>query len=225
MPTLKKTESVYVLHLGDGENRFSPSWIDEFETAIDRVMREEGPRALVTTATGKFWSTGVDLDWIAANQEQVPMLTRRVHGLLATVLQAGVPTVAAVQGHAFGAGALLAIAHDRIVVREDRGYLCWPEVNIRAPFTPGMTALLQARLPRQTAHEAMTTGRRYTGPEAVAAGIAHAAVAESDLVDHATTWARTQADKHVDTLTEIKRGLYAPALRALLSSDQPTTAA
>ena len=43
-------------------------------------------------------------------------------------------------------------------MREDRGYYCLPEVDIRIPFTPGMDALLKARLTPPTAHEAMTTG-------------------------------------------------------------------
>ena len=47
-------------------------------------------------------------------------------------------TVAAVQGHAFGAGAMLATSHDFRVMRADRGFYCLPEVQLNMPFTVGM---------------------------------------------------------------------------------------
>lgn len=215
MPTLTKTDSVYVLDLGDGENRFAPDWVGGIEDALAEVIADEGPRALVTVASGKFWSNGLDLEWMGANQEQIPAFVTRVHELYARVLEAGVPTVAAIQGHAFAAGAMLAVAHDRAVMRDDRGYFCVPEVDIRIPFTPGMTALLTARLSHRTAHEAMTTGRRYSGPDAVEAGIAHETAPESEVVDRAVAWAVGQAGKHGPTLGEIKRRVYASALATL----------
>lgn len=54
----------------------------------------------------------------------------------ARILTLPEPTVAAVSGHVFGAGAMLAMAHDWRIMRSDRGYFCFPEVDIRIPFTP-----------------------------------------------------------------------------------------
>jgi enoyl-CoA hydratase/carnithine racemase len=70
-----------------------------------------------------------------------------VHELLARVLEIGVPTVAALQGHTFAAGAMLALAHDHRVMRADRGFFCLPEVDLGLTFTPEMSALIAARLP------------------------------------------------------------------------------
>src|SRR6201999_2859548 len=93
-----------------------------------------------------------------------------------------VPTAAAVVGHAFGAGAMLVLAHDFRVMRADRGYFCFPEVDIRIPFSPGMAALIQAKLTPQTAVSAMTTGRRFGGADAAAVGIVDAAADEDAVV-------------------------------------------
>src|SRR5919107_3407823 len=186
MPSLQRDGDVYVLDLGDDENRFNPEWVGAVEEALDEVAAAPAPRALVTTATGKIWSNGLDLDWMAANTDQVAGFVPRVHQLFGKVLSLGVPTVAAIQGHCFAAGAMLSVAHDLRVMRADRGYWCLPEVDINIPFTPAMAALIQARLSKATAHEAMTTGRRYGGEAALAAGIVDRAVPEADVVPVAT---------------------------------------
>lgn len=101
-----------------------------------------------------------------AHHDRITWYVGRVQKVLARVLTLSLPTVAAVNGHAFGAGAMLAMAHDYRVMRSDRGYLCFPEVDIRLPFTPGMAALIQAKLSAQAAVTAMTTAHRYGGEEA-----------------------------------------------------------
>ena len=109
-------------------------------------MRGRGPRALVTAATGKFFSNGLDLEWLGAHGDQNEDYIARVHALFARVLALPVVTVAALQGHTFAAGAMLALAHDLRVMRADRGFWCLPEADIGIPFATGMSALIQARL-------------------------------------------------------------------------------
>ena len=94
-------------------------------------------------------------------------------------------TVAAIPGHAFAAGAMLALAHDHRMMRADRGFWCVQKVDLGMAFTPGMTALLRARLAPQVAHEAMLTGKRYGGEEAAALAIVDAAVAEDEVLPRA----------------------------------------
>ncbi len=91
-------------------------------------------------------------------------------------------------------------------------------MDIGLPFTPGMSALLQARLPVRTAHEAMTTGRRYTGPEALAAGIVDEVAPLEEVLPRAIAHAQALAGKNPQTLGAIKAGMYGPALAALRSA-------
>lgn len=53
MPTLERHDDVFLLDLGDGENRFHPDWIAAINDALDEVEKAAGPRALVTAASGK----------------------------------------------------------------------------------------------------------------------------------------------------------------------------
>ena len=214
-PHLARDGDVFVLNLGDGEQRFNPGWVGAVTALLDEVEGTDAPRALVTTATGKFWSNGLDLEWMGANVDQIESFMPTVHALFARFLVAKVPTVAAIQGHAFAAGAMLAMAHDQRVMRSDRGFFCLPEVDINIPFTPGMAALIQARLSKAPAHEARTTGRRYGGADAAAAGIVDEAVEESQLLHAALERARPLAAKNPGTLGAIKAVMYEPALLAL----------
>ena len=144
--SLQRDGDVFVLDLGSDENRFNGDSVAAIEACLDEVEAAPGPRALVTVASGKIWSNGLDLDWMGAHPDEFAPFLHRLHGLFARLLACGVPTVAALQGHSFAAGAMLALAHDLRVMRADRGFFCLPEVDIRIPFTPAMSALIQARL-------------------------------------------------------------------------------
>ena len=215
MIDLQRDGDVSVLRFDAGENRFSPEFLGAAEEALDALEKGGGPAALVTVGTGRFYSNGLDLDWLGANQEKFEDYLRRVHGLYARVLSLPMPTVAAVNGHAFAGGAMLALAHDFAVMRTDRGYFCLPEVDLGMAFTPGMNALIRARLPKRTAHEAMVTGRRYTAAEAEAAGIVQRTAAEDEVLPAAVAWAASMAGKNGGTVGRIRADLYRPALDAL----------
>jgi enoyl-CoA hydratase/carnithine racemase len=215
MPRLDREEDVFVLNLGDRENRFHPDWVAAVDAALDEVEKAEGPRALVTTASGKFYSNGLDLEWLGANPDARDDYLAAVHTLLARMLILPVVTVAAVQGHCFAAGAMFSLAHDLRVMRADRGYWCLPEADIGQPFTPAMSALIQARLAPQVAHEAMVVARRYGGHAALAAGIVDQAVDEQSVLSAACETAAGQAAKAGETVATIKARMYAQVLAAL----------
>ncbi|HEV3359027.1 MAG TPA: enoyl-CoA hydratase-related protein [Pseudonocardiaceae bacterium] len=221
MPTLDRQGDVFVLDLGDNENRFHPDWLASANAALDEVEAADGARALVTAASGKFFSNGLDLDWLMANGDHAADYVISVHQLFARVLALPVTTVAALQGHTFAAGAMLSLAHDFRVMRADRGYWCLPEVDINIPFTPGMSALIQARLPQPAMHEAMTTGRRYGGADALAAGIVDRAVAEAEVRTTALAIAQSHTGKAGPTLEAIKARMYASVLDTLRDKDNP----
>ena len=219
MPSLERDGNVFVLNLGDTENRFNPDWVGSVNQALDEVEAANAPRALVITGDGKIWSNGLDLEWFAANVDAVPAFLNEVHALFARALSFPAPTIAAIQGHAFAAGAMLAVAFDERIMREDRGYFCFPEVDIRIPFTPGMDALIKCRLKPQVAYESMVTGKRYGAAEGVEAEIIQAAVPEDQVVAKAVERAASLADKDGATLGIIKSRLYAPALETLRDTE------
>lgn len=212
---LERSGPVFILRLGEGEKRFNPSWVDEFTAMIAEVASSDGPRALVTIGADKFWSNGLDLDWMLAHEEETPRLVAAVQELFAITLEADFPTVAALQGHTYAAGALLALSHDVRIMREDRGFFCLPEADIKIPFTPGMNALVHAKLTPQAATQAMLFARRFAAGDALAAGIVDATASDDHLLAAAVDYATQVAGKDPATLGTIKQRLYGPVLAAL----------
>lgn len=217
MIDLDRDGDVWILRMTDGENRFNRRWLDTVNEALDQVEAAEGPAALVTTGEGKFYTNGLDLDWLATIGTEADGFLAEVNRLFARFLGLPVVTVAAVNGHAFGTGAMLAVAHDFVVMREDRGYWCLPEADLGLPLTPAMFAVVTAKLPRRAAQEAILTGRRYGGADAAAAGIAHQVASEDQVVARAAQLAAGLAAKDRKTLAEHKRMLFGEAIKTCLA--------
>ena len=227
MPFLEKQGDVFIWYLGaegevDNEARFSPDWLAAAHAILDEVEASEGPAALVTTATGKFFSNGLDLEYVLPRLDELDSYLDSVHEIYHRLVKLSVPTVAAIGGHAFGAGAMLATAHDFRVMRSDRGFYCLPEVTLQMPFTHSMSALITSRLPHQTALEAMTTGRRYGGADALAAGIVDQIETGEDLLAAAIARAQPLAALRGPNLGGIKAGIHAGLLEALAAKTTGT---
>ena len=216
MIELTRDGDVRILRMDAGENRFNLETVAALHAALDEVEAVEGPCALVTTGAGKFFSNGLDLDWMMAEPDVPRDFLADVHRLFGRVLGLDVYTVAAVNGHAFAGGAMLAASHDVTVMRADRGYWCVPEVDLGLPFTDAMFAALSSHVPAATLAEASLTGRRYTGEEAVAAGIAVASVAEDEVLATAVALAAPMAPKNRDVLRAHKQLLFGDASRTCL---------
>jgi enoyl-CoA hydratase/carnithine racemase len=207
-------DDVHVLDLGPDQNRVNPEWIAKVSESLDEVEAAPAPRALVTTCSGDFFSVGFDLEWMVANPDGVTELVASMHEVVARVLELPLPTVAALQGHALAGGGLLALAHDYRVMRDDRVF--WlPEVDGGVAFSPGFTDLVRARLAPQTAHEAMTAGRRYTASEAAQERIVDAVAPAEEVVEKAASIARELSGKQPEAYGTIKAHLYREVLASL----------
>ena len=215
VPQLDRHDAVFVLDLGDTENRINPSWTAEVLDLLATVGEATGPTALVTTSTGRFWSNGLDLAWVNDDVDRLDQVLAAAESLLSTILTLPVPTVAAIGGHAYAAGGLLALAHDHRVMRADRGFFCLPEIDLRMAFPAGMGALVQAKLTPAAARDAMITGRRYGGLDAEAAAIVDAAVPSDEVLPRALAMAGELAPKADPVMGKIKYGMYGDVYRAL----------
>jgi enoyl-CoA hydratase/carnithine racemase len=223
MIDLTNKDSVFVLSMRSGENRFNRDFLTELNGALDEVEASDGPAALVTIGEERFYSNGLDLEWLGQQpMEVVGEFLDDLEKLFARLLQFPMITVAALNGHAFAGGAMFSLAHDFRVMRSDRGYWCLPEIDLGMPLRPGMNALITARLPKATFHEAIVTGKRYPAEEALALSIVHDTAPEVDVFGAALGLATPHVNKSREAMVALKREMFADAI-AKLEAGAPHT--
>ena len=217
MIDLTREDNVFILRFDVPENRFRPDGLAAWNEALDEVEAAGSPAALVTTGTGKFYSNGLDLEWLMGQSDEAvrSAYVPGVLALMARILTFPTITVAAINGHSFGAGAQLTLAHDYRVMRSERGYWCMPEIDIKVPLHPGMTAIIQARLSHATAHELIVTGTRYNADTALEKGIVDHMVPEEEVLSKSVEIAAALAAKADPTMQALKVGIYSRVLEAM----------
>lgn len=218
IPSLSRDGELLIIDFGDDDNRTSVAWVDAMNSLLDKAEAQalNGPAALITIGSAKHYSNGLDVEFMATiSRSEIGAYVNTVEKVLSRILTFPAPTVAAVNGHAFGAGAFAILAHDYVVMRADRGFVCWPEVHLQMTFSPGLMAMIRSLLSNSTAREAVTIGRRYGGPDAVAAGFVNEAVSLGRLMEAASDYGRAHAATAGSNLQKIKSQLHRSAVDLL----------
>jgi enoyl-CoA hydratase/carnithine racemase len=215
-PSVSFSGDVALLHLGFGENRFTRDFLDRIDAALDVAEQKSETQALVTFGGDRFYCNGYDLAWLAAQSRDARrVFIRDYQRLLARLLVFPLPTVAAISGHAFGAGALLALAHDVRLLGSDRAAVCMPEIDARIPLRRAMWALLETRLSPAALRDVVLTGVPFAGAAAVGAGLVRTLVPQRELIERAVALATGLGGKDRRTRAALKAAICAEALEGL----------
>jgi enoyl-CoA hydratase/carnithine racemase len=210
MIQLDRDGEIHVVTMNHGQNVVDPAWQAQMLEVLAAVEADcEGNAGLVLTGEGKFFSNGLNVQVVMGLEgEERSQFGARMMEIMRRLLLLPVPTVAAVNGHAFAAGAFLALACDYRLMREDRGWICVSEVDVGVPIGTPMMNLLRSKVTPQVARDAVLSGRRYAADEAIAAGLADGKAAEGDLLADATKLACSLARKERRIFKTLKRTLY-----------------
>jgi enoyl-CoA hydratase/carnithine racemase len=162
----KKVETVGVITMNNGENRHNPDFIRVILAAFDEIERDPGiSSVLIASSDPKNWSQGIDLEWItgAMAKNDLPAIRDFMYGLnriFKRILLYPMPVIAAINGHTFGDGTIMACACDFRFMKADRGFFCFPEIDINIPFLPGMLAIVRKAIPYYKLNELVLSGKR-----------------------------------------------------------------
>ena len=221
MVKIKMDDNIAVLTMDDGENRFYPASVEAHHDAMDRMEADDSVRALVITgAHPKYFCNGLHLEkLIKLAPMELYEFTPRFSLLLERWSVFPKPVVAAINGHAFAGGAMLAACADFRVMNVERGWLCTPEVDIMLPFWPGMIEIFKCALPPNVWRTMALTGKRFTATELNETRFLDAAVPPGEVLPKAMEIARMAATKNPDAFREIKKRMKAHLVKTMREED------
>ena len=212
--TLEKRESGVALLTLNRPQRLNAlrwqSW-DEIEDAVERLSSDDGVRALVITGAGRGFCSGTDLG-AARPLPDLPAVGRSErhrapYSSTAKLIACPIPTIAAVNGVAAGAGLSLCLACDiRLAGEAARFSAIWSQRGLLADF--GATYLLPRIVGMAKGLELMYTGDIIDANEALRIGLVSRVVAAEALMPTALALAERLAQGAPIALELVKRLAY-----------------
>lgn len=179
---------------------------------LERAERDREIRCVILTGSGRAFCAGADLkehrdtEMTREDRRHYTAIAQRANHLVQTI---GTPVVAAVNGHAIGAGLELALSADFAIVAED-ARLRLPEIALGTFVGGGAVYTLSNRVGVPKAREIIFLGDFFSGADAADMGVANRAVPASDVLPEATRLARRLARRAPIPLAAAKR-LIGPA--------------
>jgi enoyl-CoA hydratase/carnithine racemase len=213
------TGNIATIEVRRGPNNFiDTDMVAEIADALEVYDRTPEVRAIVLCAAGKHFCAGADFsgrgpDGVARGAKRGRHLYKEAQRLWRT----GKPIVAAVHGAAIGAGVGLAVMADfRVTCKEARFSVNFTRLGFHPGF--GLTATLPRLIGAQNAAMLMYTGRRISGEEALAIGLADYCVpldqVRAKAVEVATEIAGSAPLAIISTRETLRRGLADAVARA-----------
>ncbi len=205
-------QHIAVFVLNDGENRFNPDFLESCLDVLDEIEQQTDATTLVMKSSHeKIFSNGIDLEWLVPVIQKQDVTAAKdffylLNKLFRRLVTYPLVTVAAITGHAFAGGAILCCAFDFRFMRSDRGYFCFPEVDLGIPFLPGMNALLKKAMPMHMIEYMQYTGARLTAEMCEKHHIITKACHMDTLMDEVMTFAKGINKKRA-VIKEMKKRL------------------
>ena len=179
---------------------------------LERADRDSDIRCVILTGTGRAFCAGADLkehrdrEMTLDERRHYTEIAQRANHLIQTI---GTPVVAAVNGHAIGAGLELALSADFAIAAED-AKLRLPEIALGTFVGGGAVYTLSNRVGVPKAREIIFLGDFFSGADAADMGVVNRAIPAADVLPEATRLAERLARRAPVPLAAAKR-LIGPA--------------
>jgi len=226
---IKMEGQVAVVTLNEGENRLNLDFLNKFIDALDHVEKQTDANVLVVRgAHEKIFSNGIDLEWLMPIMQKNDAATAKkfietMMVLFRKITLYPMPTIVAMTGHAFAGGAIMCCYFDFRFMRSDRGFMCFPEVDLGIPFLPGMMAAMKKAIPRYKLDEMVLTGKRVAAQECEEHHIITKACHIDQLMDEVMNFAKLQ-NKRRAVVDLIKEEMNKEIVYAIDHEDPPIIA-
>ena len=228
--SLRNEGKVAIISMDNGKNANNLEFAQELLSLLKEVEVEKTNKALILTSSDeKNWSQGIDVMWLMSSvqggkRDDVKAFLSTMDEIYTLMMQYPMPIIAAMNGHTFGNGIVIAAACDFRFMRSDRGFVCFPEVDMNIPFVPGLIDVILKAIPKHKFNEMILTGRKMSAEEMADANFIDKTfdsveALNEGALDFAKTFNKSRA-----IFAEHKRRLHKPVLDALAEKNPPIIA-
>jgi enoyl-CoA hydratase len=206
---VEQRDRVAVLTLNDPDKRNSLTgpMVDEIVETFDRLEADDAVGAVVITGAGKGFCAGADLGNLAGQETSTGAGFRSIYEGFMRVGRSSLPTLAAVNGAAVGAGMNLALACDlRVAGRSGRFDCRFLDIGLHPGG--GHTWMLRDAVGKHAAAAMVLFGQILDGETAERYGLVWKCFDDAGLVDGAVEIAARAASGPKELVVEIKKSLH-----------------
>jgi len=206
----ERDDSLLILSLARGKaNALNYALVDELYTAVSAAALDDSVRGLVLGSDRpRFFSSGFDIREVFQYDRSVmAAFFGRFIELYESLYRFPKPVVAALSGHTFAGGAILAIACDfRIMAMGDFGFAL-NEVNLGLALSPGIRRMLIDAVGTARGREVLLFGEPLSPVRAHEIGLVRELAPADQVLGRAVACARFLAAKPPVAYREIKRSI------------------
>ncbi len=189
-------------------NAFDNQLLTEMQKQLDAAINNSDVRVIVLKANGKHFSAGADLAWMHSmalfSEEENLKDAMVLANLMHTLNQSPKPTIAMVQGAAFGGGAGLAAACD-IAIAAESARFCFSEVKlglIPAVISPYVVNAIGVRATKML----FMSAEVFDAKRAMALNLVQHCIPEEELLEFTLKYAQ-QISKNAPEAVQLSKKL------------------
>lgn len=229
--SLRNEGKVAIISMDNGRNANNLEFALQLLDLLKQVEEEKSNRALILASSDeKNWSQGIDVMWLmgsiqSGKKDDVKAFLSTMDEVYTLMMQYPMPIIAAMNGHTFGNGIVIAAACDFRFMRSDRGYICFPEVDMNIPFVPGLLDVILKAMPQYKFNDMMLTGRKLGALELAEANFIDRTFDSLESLNEGALIFAQSFSKSRAIFAEHKRRLHKPVLDALAEKNPPLIAA
>lgn len=208
-------------------NALDEAMVEELIAVADRAATDESVRGVVLASSSeKFFSGGFDVKEVFEyDRERMTAFFGRFIDLYESLIDLPKPVVAAVNGHAFAGGAVLALASDARVMAEGNFGFALNEIHLGIALPPGIVRMAISAVGITHARAVVVEGKTLTPADALEMGLASSLVGAESVLDRACVHARELCAKPPLTYGAVKRQFNRIAGKVGAESDRQSLGA
>jgi len=183
---IEKKGNIFIVTLNDSVkgNALNSASLSAHRSVLTELENvKENSAVIVTSIDPKSWCVGLDFEWIdSQSKKEFGKTFKDLEEIFRRWALLALPTVACITGHCMAGGAIFASAMDFRIMRADRGWFAFTEIDVKIPLSPTLYKIANFLPNKQVLRQLLLTGKRLGGVEAQKMGV----VDESHLLEKLT---------------------------------------